>query len=565
MEVNNKRKLIVCIIAVLLILFIALFVKSCSKLIDDPRKGEKEALLYNDDELGDEDKLLVNGASVGRQTNKDKFGVQEFLRLGGVTIDNYYRQKDVFFGMVASGITEGDEACGIITYRGNSLRQGAVYGAAEIEKAAFSSTWSVKIGQSSNDLSGVQHTGQPLIVQWNDDMRSMLKISESKKKKSDLTEIIYAGTDGKIYFMDLDDGTYTRNPIDLETTITGTGTISSTSVPLYVIGGNTSSTASAEIYIVDLIKGEVIYSFGSSQSFNEDTLKAEYGFSAAALFSDAADCLISQGENGIIYSLAVRASNASGSIDAAFSSELEYTYSLSTQSENGLVTTNGASQAAWGDYIYSVDSSGTLNCIDVNNWQMIWMRKLGECVDATPVIEADKDAGTAYIYIGTALSLENGKSNSGKIYLYKLNAANGNIIWQQEYDARVTGKTDGGSLSSCVVGKDGLSDYVYFLLAGTDSKKSGTLVCLNKTYGNEEYTVAMKHYSISNPEAVYGTNGEGYIVLCDISGNLFMLDGKSGEVKDTRSTGEKITGSPAIFNDMLVVSTESRIYGIKLD
>jgi hypothetical protein len=69
MEVNNKRKLIVCIIAVLLILFIALFVKSCSKLIDDPRKGEKEALLYNDDELGDEDKLLVNGASVGRQTN----------------------------------------------------------------------------------------------------------------------------------------------------------------------------------------------------------------------------------------------------------------------------------------------------------------------------------------------------------------------------------------------------------------------------------------------------------------------------------------------------------------
>jgi outer membrane protein assembly factor BamB len=75
----------------------------------------------------------------------------------------------------------------------------------------------------------------------------------------------------------------------------------------------------------------------------------------------------------------------------------------------------------------------------------------------------------------------------------------------------------------------------------------------------------MKHYSISNPEAVYGTNGEGYIVLCDISGNLFMLDGKSGEVKDTRSTGEKITGSPAIFNDMLVVSTESRIYGIKLD
>jgi hypothetical protein len=44
-----------------------------------------------------------------------------------------------------------------------------------------------------------------------------------------------------------------------------------------------------------------------------------------------------------------------------------------------------------------------------------------------------------------------------------------------------------------------------------------------------------------------------------------MLDGNSGELKDTRSIGEKITGSPAIFNDMFIVSTESRIYGIKLD
>ena len=52
-------------------------------------------------------------------------------------------------------------------------------------------------------------TGQPLIVKWPDDLKQIMNIKEAKKTDPGLTEIIYPCLDGKIYFLDLKDGTYT--------------------------------------------------------------------------------------------------------------------------------------------------------------------------------------------------------------------------------------------------------------------------------------------------------------------------------------------------------------------
>ena len=45
-------------------------------------------------------------------------------------------------------------------------------------------------------------TGQPLLVQWDDNVRNIMNINPEKKSKRDLVEVIYATLDGHIYFLD---------------------------------------------------------------------------------------------------------------------------------------------------------------------------------------------------------------------------------------------------------------------------------------------------------------------------------------------------------------------------
>lgn len=76
----------------------------------------------------------------------------------------------------------------------------------------------------------------------------------------------------------------------------------------------------------------------------------------------------------------------------------------------------------------------------------------------------------------------------------------------------------------------------------------------------------MKYYSWSSPVAVYNSNGDGYIILCDSDGNMHLIDGLTGKVKDTINLGENIEATPAVYNNMIVVGTRGKkIYGITLN
>jgi len=58
-------------------------------------------------------------------------------------------------------------------------------------------------------------TGQPSIVRWDDSTKNAMNINPQKKSKKGLTEVIYATMDGKIYFLDLEDGKPAREPINI--------------------------------------------------------------------------------------------------------------------------------------------------------------------------------------------------------------------------------------------------------------------------------------------------------------------------------------------------------------
>lgn len=559
-DYNKKRICITLIIFFLLLILVCFSIKGCTRLISSPHKGGDKPVIFSESSLEDGG-VISSGVSASVHTAPERYSITEFLRVDGTGIDNYKRQEEADFG---DGIISS-ECEGIFSYAGGNLRDGAVSGDVNIDSETLTVLWKTKTGKSVS-LTDCDFVGQPLVVRWDENLKNLMNLSDNKKKKEGLAEVICGATDGKIYFLDADDGTYTRDPLDLGVPVSGTGTIISADVPILVIGaGGNSKKTDAEFFCIDLTNCKVIYTFGEQENYAMDYPEKRYYFNSSPVVSSDGITFITKGENGVFYGADITASVTSEGISSFFSQKIEYTYSVRGDDNNVLVPTDcGTSLAAWDHYIFSLDSKGYFTCVDTDTCKMVYTRKLGESGAATPVLEVDIENDSAFVYVGTSLSIEEGKNTKGKSKLYKLNAVNGEIIWQREYDASVTRKTDGGVVATACSGKKDLLDYVYFILAGTDGKNSSMLVCINKNNGKQVYSVDLKNYSVSNPTAVYGEDGKGMLIICDSKGNIFMLDGKTGEVADTVSIGEKITSSPVVFDGMLIIESEDKIYGISI-
>ena len=65
--------------------------------------------------------------------------------------------------------------------------------------------------------------------------------------------------------------------------------------------------------------------------------------------------------------------------------------------------------------------------------------------------------------------------------------------------------------------------------------------------------------------AVYDEEGCGYLIYCNSAGDMYLLDGRTGEVLDTRNLGGNIEASPAVYGNTVVVGTRSQqIFGVPL-
>ncbi|MDD6101613.1 MAG: PQQ-binding-like beta-propeller repeat protein [Clostridiales bacterium] len=558
----RKKKLIISLVAgIALLLIMILTLKSCTRLIKAPEKGEKAPKFYDSGEIPETDRLVVSGAHASKNAMPGKYGVLQYVNLEGIRIDYYDRQQDSSFTI------NEEQPQGILTFRGNSMRDGGTSGNTMVSKGVFSSTWKYNQGKSVSVVKNLDNVGQPLIITWSKEKLPYVRVSENKKKKDSLTEVICTGPSGEITFLDIEDGTMTRNPIKLSLPVTGTASISPDGTPLYVVGaGGCSSDDISTVFIINLYTGEIIKKFGERYNFAANPPEECYNFSSSALFSYNGDCLVYQAENGVTYSYTVKKSMSAGELSVEFVQELKYTYSANLESGGQSPGyTNASACAAFGSYIFQGDDNGNLVCLDANRQSMVWIRNLGDCILSSPVIENDKNTGNVYIYIGTALKAREGKTVKDMVYLYKLNAANGETVWEREEEVCATKKMNGGAVATPLLGKGGLSGKIYFALCGTDGKKSGKLLCIDKENGNQEYNVWFRNYIYSSPVAAYTKDGDGFVIICDNKGNIFSLAGKSGKTKDIRKIGERITATPVIFDDTLVVVSENTIYGIAIE
>jgi hypothetical protein len=445
---------------------------------------------------------------------------------------------------------------GILTFRGNNLRDKSSYGYAEIEKEQLNIQWSVSTSSSSWG-GGAGWTGQPSIVKWPKEMKKFMNIDEEYKNDDNFIEVIYASLDGKVYFIDLQTGKQTRKPIDINNPIKGSLSIDSRGYPLLYVGQGINETGKIGYRIFSLIDGKLLYFLNGNDS------KAYRGwgaFDGSALINRRTDTLIIGGENGLFYNIKLNTNYNKESGEISIDPEIiKYAYKIDGNDYQGIEN----SAAVYRNLAYFADNGGSIQCIDLMNLTPVWTFDVTDDTDATLTIEVEE--GVPYIYTANEVDKQ---GKVGTTYLRKINGLNGELMFEKPYKAMsLIGKqpVNGGVLATNIIGKNNLSNMVVFSIARYKKFDSGLLVALDKQSGKEIWRLEMRNYAWSSPVDIYDKDGKGYIVQCDSRGYIHLIDGKNGTILDEIKVNNNIESSPAVFeNTMVVAERYGKIYGIRI-
>lgn len=474
------------------------------------------------------------------------------IHAGGGMVDSFQREETVYFGDADSYYP----LPGVPTFRGDNYRTGATYGTAQVTNEALTNVWTKNVG-GFNGWHGVGWTGQPLVVQWDTETRQILGLYEEKKNKEDLVEVIATTLDGNIYFYDLEDGSYTRDPFHLGMNVKGTASLDPRGWPILYVGSGIPYNGAPKMYMISLITNEILYRQDGSDSFSN---RNWYAFDSSPMICGDADTIIWPGESGVLYSLKLNTQYdpENGSLSMSPENVAKTRYSTNT----GHTVGYESSIIIVENYAFLGDNGGMFFCIDLNTMALIWAQDVGDDVNATPVFQWGDD-GNGYIYLGT--SMEYGKGTSR---IFKINANTGEIVWQTPFDNIVYNKdVSGGVLSSPLLGKAGtdLEGLILFAIGKTPNDTRGILVALDTETGNVKYSYTMSNYAWSSIVAFYTDDGKTYIALGDSVGTIRLFDAQLNEITSI-NIGSNIEASPVVFGNMLVVGTRGgRVCGIRID
>ncbi|MDL2206442.1 PQQ-binding-like beta-propeller repeat protein [Eubacteriales bacterium OttesenSCG-928-N13] len=502
--------------------------------ITDPNLGHQE--------LGE----IVSNASI--QNAKLKLQQQSFQ--GKKSVKIYQREDPIQMG---PGETYTDIE-GVLTFRGNNYRDNAAYGLIPDDASKLNIKWSVSVGHL-DEWAGVGWTGQASIVRWPEETRAIMNIKDNKKQTQGLTEVIIGALDGKIRFIDLEDGQPTRNMIDIKAPIKGSVSVDPRGYPMLYCGQGLFEVGGKKVQcgtrVFSLIDGKVLFYLTGDQ---KRKLREWYCFDAAPLIDGATDTMMQLGENGLISVITLNTDYdpSAGTISLSPQvDQLGYKSAVTTRAgmENSI--------AVYNHYGYFADNSGLLCCFDLNTLKIVWATPTGDDTDATCAIE-ETDQGV-FLYTANEVDL---RGKTGDIQMRCYNALTGEALWKRE--VYVNSNTNGGAYGSPAIGKGGIGQLVYFNIARTS--EGGTLFALDKTTGKVVWKFGLGHYSWSTPLILYDSKGKGYILIGDSGGQLRLMDGLNGDVITSLDLKQNIEASPSAFENMAIVSTRGgKIFGIEIN
>lgn len=514
----------------------------------------------------------VASAGAIDSTRPSNWNISTRIQVDGVDVSTYQRKDPIFFQ--SQYLNHFTDMKGILTFRGDYMRNLQAYGNATITEEKFGDDkWSFSTGKvlKSNGVdywSGNGWTGQPLVVQWDEQTKNVMNLYASAKNKEDLIEVIYPGMDGFVHFLDMETGEPTRDAINVGMTFKGTASIHPGGIPMIVLGSGDAQTGmfgeciSPRIYIYSLIDGAKLYEFAAN---DEIAPRVWHAFDSSAIFHAETDTLISIGENGVIYTLKLNTSydKATGKLSIAPSDMVKAVYSPERYSEEGHVWGSESSASVWQNYLFFGDNGGTVYCIDLNTMQMVWTQDVLDDVNSSIIFEEDENKNK-YLYVATTLKYATNQHNIGEANVFKLNAMTGEVIWRKPYEVHTVKGLAGGFLATGISGKGVVKDYVYYFVSKTPEIDGGYLVALDKKTGEEVWTLDPGTDSWSSANMLYTKEGKAYLVQGGYDGNLMLIDATTGKILDrTYLGGGGIEATCAVYENHIVVGTRNeKIVGV---
>lgn len=499
---------------------------------------------------------------------------------GSKKVKNYVRPAKTLIHMPA-GDDYTVKKIGVLTFRGNAFRQNAAVG--EITSAnELSLIWTAAASSlrgASQYFYGYEWTGQPAIVKWSTQVRQGSNIDEDKKNKNALREVIIAGVDGVIRFLDLEDGTVTRNAISMGYPMKGTPSLHSAGYPYMTVGQYTrklkTKTGTIGLRQYNLYNQKEMKLIDGLDGKLHRGINRIGSFETSALIDRTSDTLITLGTNGLLYLTSL---GTSFDYQAATLSTNADTIVMSSRAKgekkDELVAVE-SSHAMYDRYVFYADMGGILRCVDTNFLTTVWAVDTGDAVMAAIALDLSGDDA---LDLYTANMLKNRKS--GSVQIRKYNALSGTELWTVEIGVAKNTKTkeDVGAKASPVIGQHGLDDLVFFTVTGlnpdgrsklgVEDDAKAAIVALEKNSGRIRWAKGLADRSESSPVAVYDKEGNGYIIQCAENGLVVLLDGLTGAKRAELQVEGTILASPAVYNDIMVVGTSGKgtesVVGIKI-
>ena len=473
---------------------------------------------------------------------------------------------------------------GVLTFRGDNFRRNAAVGTLDGEATGLKMKWEVEGGSSrgvNQTFYGYGWPGQPAIVQWSKQVRAASNLYESKQTKEKLKEVIIAGQDGAIRFLDLDDGTITRNSIKLGYPMNGTPSVHTVGQP-YISAGQFArkmkvKTGRIGLRTYNLYNTKELKMIDGLDSKHRRALNNIGSFETSALIDRTSDTLITAGSNGMLYLEALNSEfDWKVGVMKVNPSETAMTSRAKGQKNNALTAVE-SSLAAYDKYVFYADMGGVLRCVDTDTLRPVWAVATGDAVMAAVALDLT-EARELNLY--TANMYANRKKGSGEIQIRRYDALSGREAWCTEigvYKGKKD-KEDVGAKASPVIGQGKLKDLVYFTVTGLSEEgreqlglsgeEASALIALDKNTGKTVWAKGMESRTESSPVAVYDGDGNGWIIQCAEDGNIYLVEGLTGKETGSMKLEAEIIASPAVYNDTMVIGTTGKgtsfIYGIEI-
>ena len=435
---------------------------------------------------------------------------------------------------------------GVLTFRGNNMRDLASYGWTSIKEEKLEPTWSFRTS-SSTWGGGAGWTGQPSLIKWPASMKKFMNLDDKYKENDNFIEVVYASLDGHIYFFDMESGIETRPSININNPIKGSVSLDPRGYPLLYVGQGIPERGAIGYRIFSLINMEQLYFIEGEDPIAYRNWGA---FDGAPLINRETDTLFLGGENGVFYDVKLNTyfDEKTGELKIN-PREIKYVYKIQGNNYQGIEN----SVAAYRNLVYFADNGGSIQCIDLLTLNPVWIFNTGDDTDASLTIEVEENI--PYIYTGNEVDKQGTKGIS---YIRKINGITGELVFENKYEAMsLIGEhaVNGGILATNVIGKKSIKNLVVFTIARYEEFNSGLLLAIDKSTGKEVWRFKMPNYAWSSPVDFYDAEGKGYIIQCDSVGNMYLIEGATGEVCFNINLGSNIESSPAIFNDTIVVAT----------